>query len=165
MPPFKPAHALVWMLAALLVEAALLPHWVPIRWVPQISFLILLFAALKEGLWTGVWMGAALGAGQALFSALSPTGVIAVYAGLGAAAGAAKNLVFLESPLAQWIAPVVFGLMVEAVFFWMMPWDETPLGLGDYAAMIRASNLPVTWLLSGFVFVWCDRALFSRKRS
>ncbi len=153
------------MAAALLAETAILPHWVPVRWVPQFSFLILLFAALKYGARAGVLLGLALGAGQSMFSAMPAGTLVGVYAILGGTAGSAKKMVFLESPLAQWLSPIAFGLLTELAFFWMMPWDDRPLGFGDYTGMIRASNLPVTWLLSGFVYVWCDRRIFLRKRS
>lgn len=153
------------MLTALLLEAAFFPHWFVARWIPQVSFLILLFAALKGGIRVGIVLGLTLGMAQSLFTAFPADQVIWVYAGLGAVAGAAKSLVFLESPIAQWLAPVGFGLLTELVFFWMMPWDENPLGFWDFSRMIRFSNLPVTWLLSGFVYAWCDRRLFAPKKA
>lgn len=152
------------MIAALLAEATLLPHWVPVRWIPQVSFLILLFGSLRGGMRTGIALGFVLGAGQSLFSAMPAGTVIAVYTVLGGAAGAARSFVFLESPLAQWLVPVGFGLLVEAAFFLMIPWDDEPLGLSDYMGMIRASNLPVSWLLSGAVYAFCDRRIFSQKK-
>lgn len=165
MPPFSAARAAFWMAAALVAEAALLPHWLPARWIPQVSFLILLFTSLRQGVKTGLALGFLLGAGHSLFSAMPAGELIWIYALLGAAAGASKNFIFLESPLAQWLAPVGFGLLAEAVFFLKMPWDDAPFGLGDFAAMIRASNLPLTWILSGFVYLWLERRLRPRKRT
>lgn len=153
------------MTAALLAEATLLPHWIPMRWIPQISFLILLYSALKDGARAGMLLGVLLGIEQALFSALPPGSMLWIYAALGGAAGMAKRFIFLESPLAQWLAPVGFGLLVQWVFFLMMPWDDTPLGLADFTAMLRTSNFPVTWLLSGAVYAWCERRLFFQKKS
>lgn len=165
MSRFSLIRAAFWMLAALLLEAAFFPHWFAVRWIPQASFLILLFAALKGGVRAGLALGFVLGAAQSLFTALPAGQVIGVYAGLGVAAGAARSLVFLESPIAQWLAPIGFGLLAELIFFWMMPWTDQPLGFGDFSRMIRASNLPITWLLSGFVYAWCDRRLFAVKKT
>lgn len=153
-----------WILAALGIEATLLPHWLPVRWIPQFSFLILLFAALRSGFYGGTALGLLLGMGQAFFSAIPGFGVIWVYAGLGALAGASKRVVFIESPLAQWLTPVGFGLLTELAFFWMMPWDDAPLGWGDFAGLIRAPSLPLTWLLSGAVYGVCHRSLFSKPQ-
>lgn len=163
MSRFSLIRAGFWMLAALLAETTLLPQWVAVRWIPQISFLVLLFTSLRGGMRVGLALGLLLGIFQSLFTALPGERVIWIYAGLGAAAGAAKNLIFIESPLAQWFAPIGFGLLTEFVFFWMMPWDDTPLGFGEFIRMIRASNLPITCVLSGFVYAACDRRLFSRK--
>lgn len=165
MPLSSGIRAVFWMTAALVAEAALLPHWIPVRWIPQISFLILLFVSLRHGMKTGFVTGLWLGAGHSLFSAMPPGELIWIYAALGTVAGASKNFIFLESPLAQWLAPVGFGLLAEAVFFFKMPWDDAPFGFGDFAAMIRASNLPVTWILSGFVYFWLDRRLRPRKKT
>lgn len=166
MQPVNLGRAAAWMLASLIVESAVLPHWIPIRWIPQFSFLILLFAALRSGIRSGVILGLVLGAGQAFLSAIPGFAVVWVYVGVGALAGAAKSLVFLESPLAQWLSPIGFGLLAETMFFWMMPWDDAPLGWSSFWRMIRASNLPLTCVLSGFVYAACHRFIFfsAKKR-
>lgn len=152
------------MLAALLLESVILPHWLPVRWIPQISFLIFLFASLGSGVRAGVILGGSLGAAQAFLNAMPGLGILWVYAGLGLLAGASKNVIFLESPLAQWLAPVGFGILAELLFFWMMPWDEAPLGWGDFWGLLRASNLGVTCLLSGMVYGFCRRAVCAPAR-
>lgn len=153
------------MIAALIVEAALLPHWLPVRWVPQVSFLILLFGAVKGGPKTGALLGLLFGAGQTLFIALPVSTTLLIYAALGVAAGYARRFVFLESPLAQIALPAGFGLLTELIFFWKMPWDDAPPGFGDFLQMLGTSNLLLTCLLSVAVYAWYDRRLAPPKRS
>lgn len=166
MYPVKLGRTAAWIALSLLIESTVLPHWLPIRWVPQVSFLIFLFAALRSGVAAGLILGLVLGAGQAFLSSIPGLGVVWIYAGLGLLAGAAKSLVFLESPLAQWTAPIGFGLLAEVLFFWMMPWDDVPLGWGEFFRMVRASSLPLTWVLAGPVYGVCHRFVFfdAKKR-
>lgn len=156
--------AAAWMLAALVVESTCLPHWLPVRWVPQVSLLILIFGALKEGPMAGCLLGTLLGLGHAVFSAMPAPQLIGIYAALGALAGAARRFVFLESPLTHWLVPAALSLAVEWAFFLAMPWDDRPLGPGDFFAAVRASNLPVTWLLCGLVYAGIEGRLFPRKK-
>jgi hypothetical protein len=130
-----------------------------------VSFLILIFGALRMGGQAGLVLGFWLGCLHAFLGILPPGSVIMLYAALGLLAGSAKNLVFLESPLAQWLVPPIFGLLLELIYFMMMPWDDAPWGIVDYFGMVRASNWTITALASGWVYGWYDRRVVSFKSS
>lgn len=140
------------VLAAVLLQASVLPVWVPTGSSPDLALLLVVFFALQRqttlGLWTGLWLGLlqdTAGGGPLGLNA-------ALLVGVAYLSGILRAKLFKEHISAQ-VAIVVLmtGAHQLAMFYWLNTvWHAAyPLGVWLYRVLVMSATHA---LLAPFLF-------------
>lgn len=130
------------------------------RYFPHLSMLVLVYAALQEGVFSGIKFGLWLGLLIDMVS-LEHLGMYTfLYAVVGALCGVLRGKVFAEAFISQWLIPSGAYLIVLSTIFLSTPFlDEPRNRLPLFWEMVKHSALLTTLLVSPFVFAFCGKIL------
>jgi len=142
-----------------IVETSLFRILHPIGWIPQVSFLIMVFSGLRSGPRVGLTLGCLLGlflgslGGEALWL------MVLLYGLVGWTAGMLRSLVFLESPVTQCLVPAAFFVAVECSRFFMLKSSAIDLSWLSFWQTLPSTPILVTMIIAPLVFMRVDKWL------
>ncbi|MBF0254328.1 MAG: rod shape-determining protein MreD [Candidatus Omnitrophica bacterium] len=157
-----------WTKALLLVgvfftlEASLF-FWIPdVLWIPNLSFLVVIFSGLKYGPGPGIFAGSLLGVLSDGISAGGFGFFVAAYSLAGGICGWIRESVFLESPISQIIVPLVFQAVIYFVLAALTSFEDDGPRWFLWFEAVRLSPIWITALFGPWFFRWYEEILEGR---
>ena len=143
----------------LILETTLFPILTNPRWIPALSFVLMVFASLRFGPRYGLGLGLFLGLCMDALS-VGHFGVFAcLYGTIGWTCGRVSSMIFLESPLTQCFVPGVLYLVYLGCLVLWTPFEDDASQWSLYLQAIQYSSFWVTVIVSPGIYQFYRRVL------